>query len=577
MRKTLKIVTILGALLLIAGALLVFLGADLTLRSIAISQPPGNAREEEAVAGCTVFTLSKGDQVFFGGNDDYIEPDSYYWVDPGREGEYGAIWIGTPDNVQQGVNEVGLAYDANGLPRVAVNPHTEREPVRGGYTDYPIQILRENATVADVVGWIQTHEWRAYMHDQMHFADASGDAVIVSAGSDGELALTRKPSGDGFLVSTNFNVANPSNNRGYPCWRYDTAQRELGQLVTRRGELTVEDVVGVLEATHVEAAAGWTVASLLADLPNGKVYLYSFHQFDHPVVLDVAEQLANPPAPGPLSQLFPAEVQDEASRRYEQIQSRANWCRWLGLGWLSAMVVCLALFLILSKGCPKGRAVWVLVILLLGPIGLLVWDGAGRRRRTDVGHLALLEAAGDVTPTAVAYLTMLGVILLVPGAQSSELLQIGLILGLPLVMGLLLFHGTLLAATAKMGFLQLIYHRLPHVIVVANLGMAGLNAIATPLISLGLSDCMVRPSPMATVGTLLAILALGTVAGGALVWVYNRWAVRRGYLAWSVLISADAESTFAGWRRLGWWIVLSFLAQVGGILVSVVLQGLLRG
>jgi len=44
---------------------------------------------------CTVFTLSKGDQVFFGGNDDYIEPDTYYWVDPGQEGRYGAIWIGS--------------------------------------------------------------------------------------------------------------------------------------------------------------------------------------------------------------------------------------------------------------------------------------------------------------------------------------------------------------------------------------------------------------------------------------------------------------------------------------------------
>jgi hypothetical protein len=27
-------------------------------------------------SGCTVFTISKGEQVFFGGNDDYINPDS---------------------------------------------------------------------------------------------------------------------------------------------------------------------------------------------------------------------------------------------------------------------------------------------------------------------------------------------------------------------------------------------------------------------------------------------------------------------------------------------------------------------
>jgi hypothetical protein len=29
-------------------------------------------------SGCSVITISKGDSVFFGGNDDYINADSYY-------------------------------------------------------------------------------------------------------------------------------------------------------------------------------------------------------------------------------------------------------------------------------------------------------------------------------------------------------------------------------------------------------------------------------------------------------------------------------------------------------------------
>jgi hypothetical protein len=82
--------------------------------------------------GCTVFTISRRGSVFFGGNDDYINPDSYFWVDQGDDNHYGVIWIGQPDNVQQGVNEKGLAYDANGLPKVDVNPHPERIPVSGG-------------------------------------------------------------------------------------------------------------------------------------------------------------------------------------------------------------------------------------------------------------------------------------------------------------------------------------------------------------------------------------------------------------------------------------------------------------
>ncbi|HRZ21069.1 MAG TPA: hypothetical protein P5184_05340, partial [Bacteroidales bacterium] len=184
-------------------------------------------------SGCSVFTVSRGNQVFFGGNDDYFTSDSYYWVDPGDDFRYGVIWIGQPDNVQQGVNECGLAYDANGLPRVDVNPHTERTPVYGDYTIYPIRILHECATVEEVINWVNTHQWHSYMHDQMQFADATGDAVIISARPDGELAFTRKPHGDGFLVSTNFNVANPSNGYGYPCWRFERTQQILDQLVRR--------------------------------------------------------------------------------------------------------------------------------------------------------------------------------------------------------------------------------------------------------------------------------------------------------------------------------------------------------
>jgi hypothetical protein len=82
-------------------------------------------------SGCSIITISRGDSVYFAGNDDYINPDSYYWVEPGDSSKYGVIWIGAQDDPQQGINEKGLAYDANGLPRFALNPHSERIPVKG--------------------------------------------------------------------------------------------------------------------------------------------------------------------------------------------------------------------------------------------------------------------------------------------------------------------------------------------------------------------------------------------------------------------------------------------------------------
>ena len=64
--------------------------------------------QDRIPSGCTVITISKGGSVYFGGNDDYINPDSYYWVEQGDSSKYVVIWIGTPDNPQQGVNEKGM-------------------------------------------------------------------------------------------------------------------------------------------------------------------------------------------------------------------------------------------------------------------------------------------------------------------------------------------------------------------------------------------------------------------------------------------------------------------------------------
>lgn len=268
---------------------------------------------------CTVLTVSQGDRVFFGANDDYTNRDQTYWVDPGGTTHHGAIYFGKPDNVQQGFNEKGLAYDANGLPTMPVTSHPGQEPVDGGYTSYPIQILRQCATVEEVIAWVQEHRWHTAMRDQLHFADATGDAVVISAGPDGEVAFARKPDGDSFLVSTNFNVANPSNGE-HPCWRYSRAHEMLSRIKSQE-ELTAERVASIMDAVHLESRSGWTLHTMVADLPQRLVYSYVMFRYDAPIVLDVAAEIARAPAPGPLSALFPPETVSRADQAYERLTS----------------------------------------------------------------------------------------------------------------------------------------------------------------------------------------------------------------------------------------------------------------
>jgi hypothetical protein len=552
--------------------LILFMSVGAQLIPITISSlnnSSANTFVDSIPNGCTVFTLSKGDQVFFGGNDDYIESDSYFWVDPSGIDRYGAIWIGLPDNVQQGVNEMGLAYDANGLPRVDVNSHPERQPVSGGYTSYPIQILRECATVTEVIEWVKTHRWHTYMHDQMQFADASGDAVIISAGTDNELVFTRKPQGDGFLVSTNFNVANPNNGFGYPCWRYQTAQEVLVGLLNQEGELSYRDAVTVLDAVHVDSGTSWTIESLVADLSNGLVYLFYFHQFDNPVVLVVAEEIVNPRASGPLSDLFPEDVQQEAALRFQRIQAQAGRLNMFGMAWLGIVIISIVLYLILSRNQSRGRIFWGSVVFILGPLALMAWLVAGGRRRSGTLRVVLVEAVGDVAPTVIAFLIYIAVVLLFPEAGAISV-QVALIFGLPFVVGWLFFQGLLLSRVSEKGYVQVLYERLPQVLVTANLGMAGIIAIASPLIAEGLVGSLSGWS----LAYYWAVIVFGAVVSVLLLMVYEVWARRLNILSWGVLSSEEGEIVSPTWRQLWWWIILSYVALFGGILVSVLLQQL---
>lgn len=526
-------------------------------------------------SGCTVFTLSGGGRTFFGGNDDYINPDSYYWVDPGDDRNYGAIWIGQPDNVQQGVNEQGLAYDANGLPRVDVHPHAERIPVPGSYNSYPIHILHECATIEEVIAWVQTHRWHSFMHDQMHFADAAGDAVIISAGKDGEVVFTRKPPGDGFLVSTNFNVANPANSNSYPCWRYDRAEELLGRLLNRGEQLTAEDAAGVLRAVHVEAGSGWTISSMVADLPGGLVYLYYFYQFDQPVVLNVKEELAGSRPPGPLSSLFPDDVQEEAARRYGQIQVKAERCQRVSMIWLAMVSISLILLIPRSFAEGPGARFWVPAGFILGPLVLPVRPSKMTGRKPVFWRDALIEAVGDVMPTVTAFVAVMILIILSHKAQSSGRVQILLIFGLPLVIGWLVFHGPLLTSKTDKKYGRFLIDRMPQVLVAANLGLAGISALAAPLMMYSISTCSVFPFNAWTVVTLWAVTIPGALAGILLLFLYEFWAVRGGFRAWSVPASRETKVRTPSWRDLWWWILLSYVALAGGLAVSVALTGLL--
>jgi hypothetical protein len=300
---------------------------------------------------------------------------------------------------------------------------------------------------------------------------------------------------------------------------------------------------------------------MVADLPNGLVYLYYFHQFDKPLVLNVVEEIANPRAGGPLSRLFPEDVQREAIRRYQRIQARQSRWQVLGKVWLGLVVASLAVLLVGSIRERVGWIFWVPTVAILGPMGLLIRLVAGRKRRVGNWQAALVEAAGDVVPTIVAFVAVAVGLVLVPGASSSSLLQLLLFFGLPLFIGWLVFQGPLLAIATNKGYLHMLLQRLPHTWVATNLGIAAIFALATPLANMSVQ----MPLPPWTVVTWWALTAVSGLVAMLLLLLYEGWRVRRGYRGWYSVAWGEDEITSSPWRKLWWWIPLSYVALIGGI------------
>ena len=449
-------------------------------------------------SGCSVITISKGDSVFFGGNDDYINPDSYYWVEPGDSSSYGVIWIGKPDDPQQGVNEKGLAYDGNGLPKFELNPHPERIPVKGEYYhNYIMQIMHECSRVEEVISWASLHQHYPYMHDQLHFADATGDAVIISAGKDSEMVFTRKPQGDGFLVSTNFNVANPSNGLDYPCWRYEKASELLKQMIAREGPVTYKDARDVMDAVHVSTSSGWTIETILADLVHGNVYIYYFFQYDRPVVLNVKYELSHPREPGALSKLFPEDVQQEAARRFHAARAnlRTNWI--VGISWPVIVLISLILLLFNRSLFKKGFHFWITSVAILGPVALTAGFFALRRCKTTFCRNTIIETLGNLIPVVFSYTA--GVALLVLSKLSGNgnwQIQVSMMFGLPIILGWV-FHMVFLAPVSHKNAGRFLLQCLPLVLVTTFIGLGGIIPVALPLVNKSLNMSLLLPlSPL---------------------------------------------------------------------------------
>jgi len=269
---------------------------------------------------CTIFTAVQDDVVLYGNSEDQHNPDPVLGFYPASAAGYGSVHFGVRSpsgqiNFEGAVNDQGLAWDVNSTPRFKLNPHPER-PYYLGTQNYLTTITKEAVSVEEAIHIAGNFDFGKSMESQIHIADASGNAVVISAGPDGKIAFTRKPVGEGYLLSTNFNLAQPE--RGPVDWRWNAAGTRLDAL--RSGErLTPAYARGILKAVHLKTLTSYTLYSNVIDLNNRRIYLHYMSQFDEVAEIDMAEELAKGQRVIEMRELFSpatAEAGDAAYRRF---------------------------------------------------------------------------------------------------------------------------------------------------------------------------------------------------------------------------------------------------------------------
>ncbi len=262
---------------------------------------------------------------------------------------YGSVHFGYQkgevQSYQRAVNDKGLAWAVNSIPNAELNPHPEK-PYSYANDEYLYTILKQAATVEEALRIAQFFDFGDSMTVQIHIADASGDAVVIGPGPDEEVAFTRKPAGNGYLLSTNFNLATK---KGPVDFRWDTATSMLEMLGD--GQTLTPDFAGeILDAVHLRTLTTHTLLSNVIDLKNGEIYIYYMSQYREPAILNIDEELAKGQRIVDARDLVSASTASDGDVSYKQFETR----------FFAAIIA----VILTSLSLVVGSAIWIVRKLL---------------------------------------------------------------------------------------------------------------------------------------------------------------------------------------------------------------------
>jgi hypothetical protein len=223
------------------------------------------------------------------------------------------------------------------------------------------------------------------------------------------------------------------------------------------------------------------------------------------------------------------------------------WLYWIVISWL---LLTLASLLFLLSDMVRGnlatwrmRMIWAMVVLLLGPIGLLAYLLSYREpQQTTDPSISLASskfgfgsAACSLLGPAIGLLLAFGLLVLQPTLGQTPVQLVAFFYGLPFLVGLLAFRTPIYVFLRKRGLWDAFRSALPAEMISANLILLGMfPATVIPinwLNSFPIPDVSNPANPL-----FWLIFVLAALIGLGIAYPAHLWMVKRQLVPWRALV-----------------------------------------
>ena len=252
-----------------------------------------------AVIACTFFKLTVDGHTMVGNNEDAWSIDPRIWFESGKEGEYGAVYLGQNNSTPQGgMNEAGLMFDGLRSPMKSFARTHGKPPIH--FDDLARGVLRSCANVHEAEVFIRAFDLSELNGAYLILVDRTGGYLVVEAD-------TLFTGNDATYTVTNFCLSTCTDFDSVPSERYQRGRAMLAAGADTSLAFCTSVVKG-MHACRKKLGEG-TLYSNILDPQRGLVHLYFYHDYTQVRTFHLKDELAKGDHSLDMVALFPPNAE----------------------------------------------------------------------------------------------------------------------------------------------------------------------------------------------------------------------------------------------------------------------------